>query len=97
MAESFADLSREMGEARAALRSFTLGQEGLTQKDGVEAIGRVGSLCERLQKHFGSGPHAAKVAGTVVMARGQVLAAEARLTLLQKREAASAPRNGRQR
>jgi hypothetical protein len=95
MAESFADLSREMGEARVALRSFTLGREGLTQKDGADAIGRVSSLCERLQKRFGSGPHAAEVAGAVVTARGQVLAAKARITILQKRAAASAPRNGR--
>jgi hypothetical protein len=97
MAESFDDLSREMGKARAALRSFTLGQEGLTPKDGADAISLVSSLCERLQKQFGSGKHASEVAGTVVMARGQVLAAKARLTLLQKREAASAPRNGQKR
>lgn len=97
MAESFAGLSRELVEARAALRSFTLGQEGLTLEDGADAIGRVSSLCEKLQKHFGSGRHAAEVAGTVVMTRGMVLAAKARLALLQKREAASPPRNGQKR
>jgi hypothetical protein len=97
MAESFAGLSRELGEARVALRSFTLGQEGLTQKDGADAIGRVSSLCERLQKRFGSGRHAAEVAGAVVTARGQVLAAKARLAVLQRREAAAAAGNGQER
>src|SRR4051794_31890919 len=94
MAVSFVDLSRELSEARASLRSFTLGQEGLTQEDGADAIARVSSLCEQLQKRFGSGRHAGEVAGTVVMARNQVLAAKARLTILRRKEAAGPTRNG---
>ena len=97
MAESFEDLSQEMAEAREALRSFTLGQEGLTQQDGVEAISRVTPLCEQLQKQFGSGRHASEVANMIVMARNQVQAAKARLTILQRRETASVAHNGKKR
>lgn len=84
MAASFNDLNREMGEAREFLRSFTLGQRGFTQRDGIKAIDRVNSLCDQLQERFGSGKHAGTVAGMIVTARNQVQAAKARLSILQK-------------
>jgi hypothetical protein len=93
MAASFAGLSREMAEARESLRWFTLGRVGFTRRDGLGAIRRVGELCERLLRRFGSGKHAAEVAATVVMARNQILAAKARLAILRRRRAAAAARS----
>jgi hypothetical protein len=89
MAESFVDLGLEMGEARESLRSFTLGRQGFTRRDGTEAIGRVNDLCERLEQEFGSGSHADEVAGTVSTARNQVQAALARLVILRRKAAAA--------
>jgi hypothetical protein len=87
MAESFAELSREMGEARESLRSFTLGRAGFSQRAGASAISRVTDLCERMQRRFGAGKHAAAVAGTVTIVRNQVQAAKARLVILKRRAA----------
>jgi hypothetical protein len=95
MAESFADLSQEMGEARAALRSFTLGAEGFTPQHGIDAISRVNSLCERLQKKFGSGKKASEVASTVAMVRNQIQAAKARLSVLERRKAVAGTRTSK--
>jgi hypothetical protein len=98
MADSFAGLNRKMGEARECLRSFTLGRQGFTRRDGTNAISRVNDLCERLQKRFGSGTHAIEVANTVMRARNQILAAKARLVILRRKsEAATAARNGEQK
>jgi hypothetical protein len=93
MAVSFVGLSREMAEARESLRWFTLGRAGFTRRDGAGAIRRVSELCERLLRRFGSGKRAAEVAGTVVMARNQILAAKARLAVLQRRRAAARAAN----
>ncbi len=55
MKESFDGLKREMDEACAFMRSFTLGRHGFTRRDGVAAIGRVSDLCDRMQKTLGAG------------------------------------------
>ena len=55
MKRSFDGLKQELDEACEFMRSFTLGRQGFTMRDGVAAIGRVGVLCERMQKYFGSG------------------------------------------
>ncbi len=55
MIQSFEGRKQELDEACEFMRSFTLGRQGFTQRDGVAAIGRVGELCERMQKDFGSG------------------------------------------
>jgi hypothetical protein len=49
---------------------------------GLLAVERVNAECERLNRLFGSGPNAARVASVLNSVRGQVLAAEARLSLL---------------
>jgi hypothetical protein len=82
--ESFDDLKREMDEACEFMRSFTLGRQGFTQRDGAAAIGRVGDLCERMQNDFGSGARGKETANAVALARGQVRSAQARLDLLRK-------------
>jgi hypothetical protein len=86
MSESFSDLREELGAARESLRSFTLGRQGFTQQDGVNAIGRVSDLCAQMQEHFEAGSHAGEVASTVVMARNQILAARARLIILGRKK-----------
>jgi hypothetical protein len=82
--ESYDGLKREMDEACAFMRSFTLGRPGFSRRDGVAAIGRLGDLCERMQKDFGSGTHGKETVNAVTSARGQILAAKARLDLLRK-------------
>jgi hypothetical protein len=94
MAESFSDLSGEMTEARECLRSFTLGRQGFTRQDGVDAISRVRDLCAQMQDHFGVGSHASEVASTVVMARNQIQAARARLVILGRKKILPVTRNG---
>jgi hypothetical protein len=83
-----------MSEARESLRSFTLGREGFSRQDGVDAIDRVSGLCAQMQEHFGAGSHAGEVASTVVMARNQVLAARARLVILGRKKALAVTREG---
>jgi hypothetical protein len=82
--ESFDGRKREMDETCAFMRSFTLGRPGFTRQDGVAVIGRLGDLCERMQKDFGSGTRGKETANAVTSARGQILAAKARLDLLGK-------------
>ncbi len=94
MAESFGDLRGEMGEARESLRSFTLGQQGFTRQDGLDAISRVSELCAQMQEQFGAGSHAGEVASTVVMARNQIQAARARLVILGRRKVLPVTRKG---
>jgi hypothetical protein len=57
----------------------------------VKAIDRVNTLRRRLQESCGSGRHASTAASLIVKARNQVLAAKARLAILQK---GAEPRSG---
>ncbi len=84
MKESFDGLMREMDEACELMRSFTLGRRGFTQQDGVGVIDRVRDLCVRMQEGLDSGKHGKETAQAVGAARGQILAARARLDLLRK-------------
>ena len=60
---SFASLKQQFDDACTALRAFTLGQRGTTQRSGRAAVERVGDVCEQLKKYFTSGPHAGEAAG----------------------------------
>jgi len=81
--ESFDGLKRDMDAACAFLRGFTLGRPGFTQRDGATAINRVRELAERLQKAFTSGEHCKEATQAAASAKGQILAATARLDLLR--------------
>ena len=63
---SFAAQKSELDEACLFLRSFTLGQQGFTQRDGIAGIKRVDSQCDRLAKLFASGPCAKQAAALVL-------------------------------
>jgi hypothetical protein len=77
---SFADLQTELEEVSATLRSFTLGQKGVTLRAGADAIKRVQELCERLKE-----AHPKQSVSIVVPAQNCIKAAQARLDLLKKR------------
>src|SRR5262249_10874196 len=94
MADLFDDLSREMGEARESLRSFTLGRPGVTRQNGLDAINQVVDLCGQMQEGFGLGEHARVVANTVLIARNQILAAKARLAILARKKIRRVPSRG---
>ena len=79
---SFASVKKQFDRACVCLRAFTLGQRGSTQRGGVAAE-RVSGVCDRLKKLFASGPHAGEAAALVNLGRTRVLAAEARLAVLQ--------------
>jgi hypothetical protein len=81
---SFADVKSDMEEACLVLRSFTLAQNGLKERDGIDAIRRVNALCDRINVLFATGPHVKAAIFIVNSARTRVLAAEARLAVLQK-------------
>jgi hypothetical protein len=80
---SFTRLKEQFDDACIALRAFTLGQRGCTQRSGLAAVTRMSDLCDRLKKHFTSTAHAGEAAALVVSGRTRVAAAEARLALLQ--------------
>ena len=82
---SFAAQKSELDEACLFLRSFTLGQQGFTQRDGIAGIKRVDAQCNRLAKLFASGPCAKQAATLVASARTRVRAAQSRLDLLAKK------------
>jgi hypothetical protein len=82
---SFADVVTELNDACMALRAFTLGRNGASQRGGKISIQRIHSKCKRLEKLFATGPHAATMEHLVASARTRVLAAETRLALLQKK------------
>jgi hypothetical protein len=82
---SFATQKADLDEACLFLRSFTLGKQGFTQRDGAEGIQRVNAQCDRLKTLFATGPHAKQAAQLVASARTRVIAAETRLALLQKK------------
>ncbi len=80
---SFASLKQQFDEACTSLRAFTLGQRGVTQRAGGDAIGRMKELCNRLKRLFTSGPHAASASALANSGRTRVVAAETRMALLQ--------------
>ena len=82
--QSFAEVKAELEAACETLRSFTLARNGFKASHGIEAIRRVNVQCERLKTLFATGLHAQAAAFIVQSARTRVLAAEARLALLQK-------------
>jgi hypothetical protein len=81
---SFADVKLDLEEACEFLRSFTLGRDGFTQKDGLAGIQRVTEHCNRMEKLFADGPDATKSKTLVALARPKISAAEARLAVLRK-------------
>jgi hypothetical protein len=83
---SFASLKRELDEAFAFLRGFTLGHPGFTPRDGLAGVQRVSELCDRVHKLFGSGPYAGKAAAVVASGRTRVVAAMTRLALLRNKK-----------
>jgi hypothetical protein len=85
---TIASLKLELYEACAYLRSFTLGQPGFTQKDGVAGIERVSQLCDRLKK-LASGPKAEEVTAAIATGRNRITAANSRLNLLRGKSRAS--------
>src|SRR5262249_52952986 len=82
---SFADLKQKFDLACTALRAFTLGRRGSTQRGGLAAVERVKGLCDLLKQLYGSGPHAKAAAALVVTGRFRISAAETRLALLRGR------------
>jgi len=86
---SFADLSNELEQACAALRGFTLGQAGITERDGAARVRQVRELCDRLSSLFKSGKFAQRAATVIAAGRAKAGAGQARLNLLQARRAAA--------
>ena len=84
MKESFDALKRDMDDACEFLRGFTLGRPGFTLRDGATAINRVQELSQRLQEGFTSGKHNKEALQAAASAKGQILAANARLDLLRR-------------
>ena len=82
---SFANIVTELNAACMALRAFTLGRNGASQRSGKLSIQRIHAKCKRLEKLFDKGPHAATMKHLVASARTRVLAAETRLALLQRK------------
>jgi hypothetical protein len=80
---SFADVKSDLEKACQDLRSFTLARHGFKERHGVRAIHRVNTQCDRMATLFATGPHAKAAAFIAQSARTRVLAAEARLALLQ--------------
>lgn len=71
-------------KACSSLRAFTLGQRGVSERAGAKDIEKVQAQCDRLNRLFGAGPDAKKIAMIVASARTRILAAQARLALLAK-------------
>jgi len=85
MARSFDAEKAKLDEACRALRWFTLARRGSSRKSGLLALERVKASCERMRKLFDVGPHALRLASLLNSVRGQMQAAEARLTLLARK------------
>ena len=83
---SFAFNKIDLDDGCEFLRSFTLGKQGFTQQDGAAGIDRVNSQCEHLNELFASGPDGVGAATIIADAKKCILAAQARLTLLRKKE-----------
>lgn len=56
-------------------------------KDGLDGIRRVTKQCNRLVRLFGEGTNARQVGMIVASARTRIIAAEARIALLEKNHA----------
>jgi hypothetical protein len=82
---SFAAQKTALDKACLFLRSFTLGQHGFTRSDGTAGITRVRNQCDRLSELFATGPYAKQAARIVASARTRIVAAQARLALLEKK------------
>jgi hypothetical protein len=80
---SFDNVKLSLERACQALRLFTLGRHGSSQKDGVTGIQRVTACCNRMEKLFAGGPNGKKAIVIVASARSKVLAAQARLALVR--------------
>ena len=76
----------KLDEACRALRYFTLARRGATRKSGLLAVAKVQAVCARMDNLFSGGPDALQLGSLLNSARGQVLAAEARLTLLTRKQ-----------
>jgi hypothetical protein len=74
-----------LDEACRDLRWFTLARRGATRKSGLQAVARVNAVCARMNHLFSKGPNALRLVPLLNSVRGQVLAAEARLTLLTRK------------
>ena len=85
MARSFDAEKANLDEACRALRRFTLARRASNRKSGLLAIERVQAAGERMKKLFAAGPQALRLASLLNLVRGQILAAEARLTLLARK------------
>ncbi len=85
---SFADLSNALDKACASLRGFTLGQPGVTEREGADRVRRVRELCDRLASLFRSGATAQRAVTLIAAGRAKAGAGQARLNLLQARRAA---------
>ena len=81
---SFDAAKLALKEACELLRTFTLARNGSTKKGGITAIDRVSDLCDQMDKLFAKVADAGKARTLVAAARPQILAAKARLALLQK-------------
>jgi hypothetical protein len=86
---SFAELSKELDEACASLRGFTLGQSRITERDGAARVRRIRELCDRISSLFKSGKFAQRAVTAIAAARAKAGAGQARLNLLQARRAAA--------
>ena len=82
---SFDAEKAKLDEACEALRYFTLAQRGATRKAGLLAVERVKATCERMNRLFARGPHAARLVSLLNSVRPRILAAEARLALLAQK------------
>ena len=72
-------------EACQALRWFTLAGRGASRKSGQRAVARVNAACKRMNGLFSKGPDALRLGSILISVRAQILAAEARLTLLTRK------------
>jgi hypothetical protein len=64
-------------------------------KDGIAAIERVNTLCDRVKTRFTAGPHAGSAISLVNSARTRVAAAQARLAFLQAKRQSKTVLSGR--
>jgi hypothetical protein len=79
----------KLDEACRALRWFTLARRGATRKSGLLAVAKVQAVCARMHNRFSGGPDALQLASLLHSVRGQLLAAEARVTLLTRKLSAA--------
>ena len=88
---TFATLKAELDKACAALRRFTLGYPGCSQRQGASGIHLVRDLCDRMGHLFRAGTYASQATIAMISARGKAGAAQARLNLLRSKQPAVGP------